>query len=174
MLHLIPDVALPYQDIINLVGNSGPEIILIIIIVIITLIICFFYAFKEEPNKFFKNRKYTFKFYGLKNESMYKFLLHLIIIYIIQDLFTRNITIAFYEIRYNKLIRLSNDCHIIAYKNISYNELYSYFDGWSNSAFNNEYNHIIVKVEINTKYLMGSIIIFSPFFFLKIKMCDNY
>jgi hypothetical protein len=80
---------------------------------------------------------------------MYQFLLHLIIIHIIQDFTTYSITIAFYEFKDNKLIRLSNDCHIIPSKKISMNELYSKFNGWSNSAFNNEYNHIIVKVEIN-------------------------
>jgi hypothetical protein len=56
-------------------GLSGPLITIIILILILLLLML--YLLKPEPNKFPGYSKYTFKFYGLKNESMYKFLLDL-------------------------------------------------------------------------------------------------
>lgn len=132
--------------------DNGSITIIIIIIIILIFFTLFLYIFRNEPNNLFRNSKYTFKFYGLKNESMYKFLIDFILIHIINDIFTYNVTIAFYEIKDNKLIRLTNDCHFYINRRhkITINELYLKFDGWSNSAFNNEYNHIIVKIEINS------------------------
>lgn len=81
---------------------------------------------------------------------MYKFILEFIINFYKNYYLSYNITIAFYEFKNNKLIRLSNDCSfdINKIKKSDIDELYSKFE-WSDSALNNNYDSVIVLMIIN-------------------------
>jgi hypothetical protein len=123
-------------------------IILLSIIFLSYIIYLIIILTKEDRNRTYI-KTFFFTTYGLRNESFYIFLLDFIINYYNDFHIISHLTITFIEYKDNRLINLSNDCkiHLRSTRKINIDSLYSEIE-WSESAFNNEYDYIIVKLEI--------------------------